>query len=232
MTVRIVAGSTVRELAEPSRSLRGGEESTAMINTQGDLLIAQTMPPLAEVVRLGRSYTVIETTAVAPVVAIPTTSAKLAIWNGEPDNGRCYIIDSVFAIAATASISQSFMMVGQLNLGRKAATTNSALQFKSLSAYGVRLTGTTLGYQGRGRVSIAQAVTNDNAWQALGTSFLFDDVSPIGSIVTACQCGRIIVPPGHIFGISCISTDAGSTTVRHGIRWHEVQMPVGPTGGG
>lgn len=42
----------------------------------------------------------------APVIAVPTTATLISLWNGEPDGGASYVIDSVFVhqIVVTAAI--------------------------------------------------------------------------------------------------------------------------------
>lgn len=221
--LRLYARAGVRTLYPEGANEPGGEDAMPVLNARGDLLIAQALPPITECVRLGRSYS-IRTVAAAPVAAIPTTTAALAIWNGEPDGGRCYIIQSVFGIAvtSTAATNKNFAIVGQLNIGRKASPTTNLVNPLSLVGQA---------YSGRAFVNTAQAVTNDSAWQALGSSFVEDTATAgIASTWEHPQNGRIIIPPGHLFGISCIVTAVATTTCRIGIRWHEVQMPVGPQG--
>src|SRR3990167_4890132 len=69
----------------------------------GDLLVAAGLPPLAALVALGDSYWARTTTAAAPVTAIPTDAALIGLWNGEPDGGKSYVIDSVFCVITTAT---------------------------------------------------------------------------------------------------------------------------------
>src|SRR5438094_10006293 len=73
------------------------EDEQLHCNSRGDVLVAQGIPPLAEVVRLGDSWQVKTTTGTAALTALPTTTPGLCLWNGEPTGimGKCYVIDSV-----------------------------------------------------------------------------------------------------------------------------------------
>src|SRR5919108_6484861 len=87
-------------------NLGEGVDNPLFINNRGELLIANAIPPATMMVNKGSSWWASTTTATAPVIAIPTTAALIGLWNGEPDNGKSYIIDSVFVVqvAATAAV--------------------------------------------------------------------------------------------------------------------------------
>jgi hypothetical protein len=62
----------------------------------GRLAMAQSELQQVELVRTGRMFkggTGIIANAIAPEQAIPTTTALIALFNGEPDGGRTYFID-------------------------------------------------------------------------------------------------------------------------------------------
>src|SRR3990167_10072401 len=63
----------------------------------GALLVTPYGLPYSKWVAEGKGYSVIEATATAGVAALPTTTAGLTIQNGEPDNGKWYVVHSVFA---------------------------------------------------------------------------------------------------------------------------------------
>jgi hypothetical protein len=70
------------------------EEQQPHLNNRGEQIVAQGLPELTEVVRLGDSWQINSTTGQAALTALPTTVAGLTIYNGEPANGKCYAIDS------------------------------------------------------------------------------------------------------------------------------------------
>lgn len=198
------------------------------VNSENSLLIADSLPINTENSRLGKLYFVREITAAAPVAAIPTTTARVALWNGEPTGGAFYAIDSVFVIVVTspAGTSKPYSVVGQLNSKPLTGMTESGLRRSSLTGrYGWRGSGTRT-VNSRARIGLGQTVVNDNAWQALGTSVI-NTAAGVGSTVDFFIGGKIIVPPRFVFGISCLTSSATSTTVRLGIRWHEIRAPLG-----
>src|SRR5882762_9231390 len=70
------------------------EDEQFHLNNRGDQVVSQGLPELTELVRLGGSWQVALSTGLAALTALPTTTAGLSLWNGEPSNGKCYAIDS------------------------------------------------------------------------------------------------------------------------------------------
>jgi hypothetical protein len=69
---------------------------------------------------MGRAFYTNTTTAVASVVALPTTAVTLALYNNAPDGGRSLVIDWVGAIniVAGAATGQS-EIIGNLGQVRE-----------------------------------------------------------------------------------------------------------------
>ena len=63
------------------------EDEQLIINMRGDLAVAQSLPELAELVRLGNSWQVAATTGIAALTALPTTTSGISLVNGEPAGG-------------------------------------------------------------------------------------------------------------------------------------------------
>lgn len=193
------------------------EDEQLHINNRGDQIVAQGLPELTEVTRLGQSFTVITATAAAPVIAIPTTAALLSLWNGEPDNGKSYIIDSVFAVKVANDASASAMaMLAMLNVGKIATAIANTLTPRG-----------TIGqvYNGTGRVAVGTTVVNDG-WFPLGqnaTSAPTATVS-IGQAIDIPLRGLYIVRPGYQFNLSVLAAVATASSVQLGIRWHETLL--------
>ena len=83
----------------------GDEETQFELSGQGEQEIALAATPFQEIYRQSRSYYINTITQVASVIAMPTTAVAFAIYNNEPDGGRSYIIDQVWALfTANASI--------------------------------------------------------------------------------------------------------------------------------
>ena len=82
------------------------EDEQFLMNNRGDQLVAQSLPELTEVVRLGESYQVIAASGIAPLTAAPTTTAGLSLYNGEPATGKCYAIDSFGVVEIVTDATQ------------------------------------------------------------------------------------------------------------------------------
>src|SRR6185312_9432965 len=171
------------------------------------LLVANGASAYGEITKMGRAFKAGTTTAVAAVVAIPTTAVGFAIYNNEPDgDGRSYIIDRVWAqnavSTAVASQAQILVLVGQV---RENAPTNAmpANALVSLSGMGgqdskVRaiLTATAL----PGTTGLA------GYWMPVGQNGVKPGVAGTpGYGMEAWVNGHIIVPPGRYFAIHVLA---------------------------
>lgn len=210
----------VRGSAQPN--MGEGVIGNVMMNNRGELLTTQGLPPLTSIVNRGASWWARTSTAAAPVVAIPTTAALIGIWNGEPDSGKSYVIDSVFVIqvAVTAAV-QNIGILANISLSKiptAIANTIAPLPLKGGARYG-------------GAAKIAVGITlnaEDGAvanWMPLGPTPSPSNTLQIGTIVDYDVKGKIIIPPGGQFSLSALAGAATATSIQIGFRWHEVMMP-------
>lgn len=224
MEIKILA--RVRKLLESLDQSAPGGEDTLIMNEQNELLVALATSQYAEIVRIGRAFKAGTTTAVAAVVAIPTTAVGFAIYNNEPDDAKCYIIDRVWAqnVVSTAVVAQAQLLalIGQV---REAAPTdampaNSLIALNGMGGKDTRvraiLTATALpattGLQGFW-LPVGQAATKPSA------------VATPGYGMVAEINGRIVVPPGRYFAVHVIANVVGET-FQLGIEWHEKNFKV------
>lgn len=186
------------------------------VNNRGELLIAQALPPNVELVRLGNSWWTKLTTATAPVIVEPTTASLLSLWNGEPDTGYCYILDSIFGYKVANDASASGMLaLAMLNVAKTTAPADAALAINSMIG---RKAGQTLARTVVG----ASGLVNDG-WQSIGypsPSVPTATVS-IGQGYDIDLLGKYIVRPGGYFHHSCLAAVATATSIKLGVRWHE-----------
>lgn len=188
------------------------------VNSRGDALVALGLPPASELVRLGESYGVVQAAAVAPVVALPTTTAQVSLWNGESDGGKSYVIDSVFmTVVVSAGAATGIGLAGMLNKGRVSAMTADI----NSSIFG--LAGHA--YAGKGKVDLAATVVDDG-WHPIGNSIV-GPASQIGLNIDVEVYGKYIVPPGGAFSLAALANTVTTITVKMGCRWHEVQLDLG-----
>ena len=202
-----------------------GVDEQLQLNNRGYILTAQGLPTLSELTRLGNSYVARTTTAVAPVIDIPTTAYLIAIWNGELDNGKSYIIDSVFAltVASTAAQQASTILINVSTQQSLTALANTITP-RSLKA--------NQPYRGRARIAVN---TTTNATDGVAANWFPAGTTPepiagatnnIGSCTDIDLKGMIIIPPKGILCVSVLSAATTASSVQVGLRWHEVQLVV------
>lgn len=208
----------VRGSGHPSK-LYGGGEGAADISGRGDLMVSLALPERTDLVRHGESYGIIQASAVAPVVALPTTTAQLSIWNGEPDGGKSYVIDSLIGmVAVSAGAATGVGFAGMLNKGRVSKPTNDLAP--ATAAFG--LAGHQ--YAGKAIVDLAATVVDDG-WHPIGNAV----VGPASQIALPFEVpvyGLYIIPPGGMFSMAVLANTVTTITVKMGLRWHEVQLDL------
>jgi hypothetical protein len=207
----------VRATQPSLEQLPQGTDQQAAINPRGDILIAQSLPTRTEETRLRRTFKVIATTAVAPVVALPTTTAPMSLWNGEQDTGRLYVITKIGAICVvSAGAATGLQMAHLINVGKVAAPTSAGLVNRGTAGQV---------YNGSGIVALAVTVV-DEGWFPVGQGPI-GAASQIGMGVEANIDGGIIVPPGYRYSICVIANTVTTITVRMYIEWFECLLPLG-----
>lgn len=196
------------------------EDEQFHVNSRGDQIVAQGLPAQTELVRLGDSWQVMTSSAQAPPTALPTTTAGLVLWNGEPAGGKTYVIDSVAVTEIVVDATQSNMTAVFVMLGKAPVTTptDAALAIRSLN-------GRT--YGGRARTVAAGTVVNDG-WFPIGTSA---PAAPVAAGSAWKQVdiplnGMFLIVPGGSFNLSAVKVAATAGQLHYVIRWHEVQMIV------
>ena len=214
----------VRKLLEGIDGSAVSENEQITLTPQLELIVAQGPSTYQETVRMGRAFVVINTTAVAAVVAPPTTAVNMAIYNNAPDGGRSLVIDSVGAIniVSTAIASQAQMLIctGQL---RETAPTDAALAIKKRNGLG-----------GGTADSVVRTIIGGTALPA--TTGIVANWMPVGPSVTKTGVGatpgygpwvaldgRYIVPPGRYFATQVMAPAIGETFITV-ISWHELQL--------
>ena len=195
------------------------EEEQWHITPRGEELACQALPERTEILRMGNSYIAIATAA-APVATIPTTAAPFQLWNGELDNGYCYVIDAVGAFCAvSAAAAINVNMAVQLNTGRYASPAGAIVP-KSLCGKPY--------YRGKGNVKAGSTtVTDEVIWHNVGNTLVCALTATLGLSIEAPCYGRYIVPPGGMFNVTVLCNAAGSSTFSPWVIWHEIQLVRG-----
>lgn len=208
----------------------GDGDFKAAMNNRGDLCMAPALPLKTELVRLGGSYSAVIPLAnhFTTVAALPTTRAEILLWNGEPGNGRSYVIDSVWFVAdTTQAAATQVALLGQIvsQTGASAqvtAPTDNATIKPLINSRNGKST-----YGGKGRVAIANtSFAIADKWEGLPGSGTAASAS-IGLYAFADLQGSHILPPGAVFCANAIVGTAAATSATMGIAWHEVLLDLG-----
>lgn len=156
-------------------------------------------------------------TAIAPVAALPTTAAQLALWNGSPD--KTYTITSL-SFTSIASAAAAF--VGQLLVhvapGRQPLISGT-LAKGPLSVDGI---------PGGSTAQVAAAVTltagqaASGAWHPVGMSVNGGAATATISMGAYQNVrGIYLLPPGAILSAAVLCSAAGSATCNIYVTWEE-----------
>jgi len=206
----------------------GSEETQVELSGQGDQLLAQGAAPYQEIARQGRTYLCNTGNApVASVVAMPTTATGFNIHNNEPDGGRSYVIDQVWALVtaqAGALIPQAIIVacLGQVRETAPADLKAATVIQKTTNG------GTKLDSRARINLAVALPATtgfagnwfpiSGNTNAAVTTLPGFQKVFDVN--------GRYIVPPGRYFALHCVSANV-AVICAWGIVWTEKYLYLG-----
>ncbi len=222
-------------MAEPvTGRVRGGSafagvEGTQMehfVNPRGDLLVAQTIPPYAELVRMGNTWSMRTATASAfnAVAALPTTLAAAILYNGESSGGKSYVIHSIFCTTiVTAAAATQYSLLAQVTpspLGVATAPTHSASTTLLTSRSG------KTSYAGLAKRAVNVTTFFTDGWDVVGTNGGLAAAN-IGGGVFADIGGAIIIPPAGALGINVIAGTVNTAGMIVGCCWSEVQLTLG-----
>ena len=193
-------------------------ERDAAMTRQGGLHVAQSLPPMAELTRLGTGASVISTAAAASVVVRPSTVALVTIYNGEPEGGKSYVIDRLFAHGLVTVANATAGLWAQIN-ERDAAPIGA----DDLSAEIRGHTGQNK-YKGNAHVGVDETVVAEG-WFPWGQSGVSVTVTVPGAQLVAEVMGRLIVPPRNALSVTVVSSNATGTFTA-GASWNEVQLDI------
>lgn len=195
-----------------------GSTSQIGINPRGELLVTQASPHETEYVRLGNTWTCQTATgsAFAPVAAMPTTLAVLALYNGNPNPGATLVIDAIWYMSLTSmAAASSATVIYQVSASAAALTDDTA-----------QLINSPIGkvYGGLTKRAINVTTMTANKWAVVGAG----GASAAASIGYGVYCeinGGIQVRPGATLGVNAVAGTAVGTAVM-GISWHEIYLPI------
>ena len=194
-----------------------GDEIDIYAGNRHDLYVSELLPKYSHLVLQGAGAIVQATTAVATVVADPTTASLGTLYNGETGGGKVYIIDQVFFDIWKIDTSHIgwVHMVGCIQPVGVITTHVADITIR-----------TRLGdaYGGSGIFDVGHTVV-DHGWFPISNSV---EAGPStneygGHCVIQNVEGRICLKPTAALGTSVISDDTDVTTMV-GVAWFEVDV--------
>lgn len=201
-----------------------GVETPFAVNNRGDHLVAQALPPKAELVRLGTTWTarIATGSAFTYVAAWPTTRAELVLYNGEAAGGKSYVIDSAWLYGVTSmAAAQPITLICQLVPAVATVPANDTAQLITSRSGKANYTGNA-----RRAVANTAAGQTTNLWEVIATSLVPSPTTNLGAAVYADLYGGFIVPPGGVFALNAVAGTAAGTAII-GVTWTEVQLTLG-----
>ncbi len=187
---------------------------------EGDLYVAQNLPPYALATAAGRGYQVMASSAVACLASgtIPTVTALGTLWNGEASGAKSYVIDRIFAQQVASDVAtQNHYGIWACNHITMTAPTADITAIKSLRG--------DTGYGGSARFDVGATVVNDG-WFPVSDSILAEDRQTSGGSQKVVPIeGRFVIQPQHGLSIHVIGNDT-NLTFRVGVAWFEVQLDL------
>lgn len=173
-----------------------------------------------------RTFGGITSTDVAPVPAIPTTAAHCALYNGEPQGGKTYVIQGV---GFTQTTSAGAVIVQQLLLhlcpGVQPVIAGTAAKgplpldgFPNSGANGSRA-------QIYGGVTLTAGQVGQGFWHPVGMAINGTaNTAVIGIGAWTNVNGIYYLAPGSILSMAVLCSAAGSAKNQLTVSWQEVQF--------
>lgn len=198
----------------------------AMVGIEADannnLGVFQGLPEYAGTSRRGNGYTVGTATLFAPLVAYPTTTAALEVYNNSIAAGRNMVISEFYAAQILSTAAQQTYAIYAMITTAKAIPTLTALSVFSNSGKAI-ITPTAAGeiVTGVGTTVVANGWRPWGAVQAWGLA-----TATPGNAWSVPVNGKLIVPPGCSVCIHVVGALATASTFQAGLSFDWDSTPV------
>lgn len=204
----------------------GREDELFAQTNRGDAIVAQGLPELTEIVRLGGSWQIASTTGQAALTALPTTVAGLSIFNNEPANGRSLIIDSFGSWEAVVDVTQTDATALFAMLNQRGSTAPSAGTVETAA----RSLSGRISNQSNVVARRGGTVVNDGWFPhgLVGPQLAAAAAGSAWKVNEAQVRGLYIVPPQGAFSIQAVKVAAAAAQQFFFIRYHEAQIIILP----
>ncbi len=202
-------------------TIRGSASEIDMaLDPLGNQFVTMGGLPWTEITRQGQGWSCIQASATAALVAVPTVTTGLELWNGYTT--KCLVVDRLFShnlVSSTTGLGGGAGIYAMVTTVKAPpATASLVVRGHSGKAYNgsvINAVGTTV---------VA------NGWFPWGTTRMRESAGSVvpAGILTAEVGGRLIVPPGASLCVTVVSGYAADTFTS-GASWYEVEFPTGYT---
>lgn len=186
-------------------------QATAAGNQLGEVLVATGLPRGAEMVRKGKAWAVMSTSAVAGLVVRPSTVAALELWNGNNVGGASLIIDRLFYFnLVSTNVIEAWSGWAAVTASKSAPSSASLV---TRGASGKPYNGSV--------VNAVGTTVVDSGWFPWTNAYQkgAGGVVPFGATIAEVD-GRLIVPPQCSLCLHVVSSLTGQTFTQ-GASWYE-----------
>lgn len=196
---------------------------SAKANYLGEQIVANGLPPYTMMSLLNKGWQVMNTSALAALVARPSTTAMLTMYNGNTSGSNIVlVIDRIFAFnLVTEDAIADWGVWACIHPTGMTAPTADITAIKSMS-------GLATAYSGGVIVDTGATVT-DNGWfpvDTTGSKVGNSGTTTPGASVAIPIEGRFVIPPTAGISISVVASTVGNTFTS-GFSWYELELPVG-----
>jgi hypothetical protein len=203
--------------------ISAGTETDLRLTNLESLAVAQVEPEFTEIAKRGSRYAggcQVIASGIAPVTAIPTTTATLALYNTDGDTGMTISVDQLsFCLGSGTPTAGATLLVSVSN-GKVATAPSAASNYSSQS-----LTKT-------GNVSVARWATGvtipaSSAWFQATTSLQLAAAN-VGQGDSVANLKGILIPPGYALGIAILSGTGTTPLYSVTAMWSELELDLEP----
>lgn len=192
------------------------------MTNHGSLAMAQVEPAGAELARAGRRFGAVVgngATYKAPIQAIPTTTATWALYNGEPDGGKSYLVEIAACFSVSGTLGLGLSLLGGVTKTRQSA---------AVAAYSGTVLDSLSGGAMNSRAALGNAVTlaNTPVWVPLESRDQVSAVSVGSGLVAKDLAGRFLVRPGCCFALDVMAPVGTTALFGVAVAWSELQLDL------
>lgn len=169
-----------------------GSDFPLALNEKNEQIVAHGLPQFTEMTRKGNGWSVTTETAFAPVAALPTTTARLELFNNSsPSNPYVMVVADLYAFQLLSTAATQTYSIWAMVTTQKAAPTVAALELYSLSGK-PQITPTAASPV----IPAVDTTVVANGWRPYGSVQAWGTAAATpGNAWSAPVDGKILVPP-------------------------------------